>query len=206
MANRLSSPPLIKGINGIVSRSPNEVNYSTLIEKNTETRNQPGKEKSRKYKKYERSGNMAKDVKNDENEEKITILREPGNRNDEGNKGEGLETEAEAEADTKADTTSEVSKNNGNTGDVKQVNTGKNGYVVEPGKENKAEMMKKDVGLDGDEDGVTTEAQQQKCENPAPNTKIETIFGKVTHVVEGLHNDQVDDAKAMMAKAARQGQ
>ena len=70
MANRLSSPPLIKGINGIVSRPPNEVNYSTLIEKNMETRNQPGKEKSRKYKKYERSGNMAKDVKNDENEKK----------------------------------------------------------------------------------------------------------------------------------------
>ena len=30
MAHRLSSPPLIKGIDGIVSRSPNKVNYSTL--------------------------------------------------------------------------------------------------------------------------------------------------------------------------------
>ena len=39
MVHRLSSPPLIKGIDGIVSRSPNEVNYSTLMEKNMESRN-----------------------------------------------------------------------------------------------------------------------------------------------------------------------
>ena len=82
MISRSPSPPLIKGIDGIVSRPPNEVNYSTLNSKNMETRIQPGKEKSRKYKKYERSGNMAKDVKKDENDGKIENVREPGNRNE----------------------------------------------------------------------------------------------------------------------------
>ena len=52
MAHRLSSPPLIKGIAGIVSRSPNEVNYSTLNGKSMETRNQPGNEIRQKYRKY----------------------------------------------------------------------------------------------------------------------------------------------------------
>ena len=37
MAHQLSSPPLIKGIDGIVSRSPDEVNYSALIEKNIDS-------------------------------------------------------------------------------------------------------------------------------------------------------------------------
>ena len=126
MAHQLSSPPLIKGIDGILSRSPNEVNYSTLNTKSMETRNQLGKEKSRKFKKYERSGNMAKDVKKDENGGKIDTVMEPGNQNDEGNKREGSETkeEAEAEADTKADTNSEDSKNNGKTGDVKKDENG----------------------------------------------------------------------------------
>ena len=81
MVHRLSSPPLIKGIDGIVSRSPNEVNYSTLDTKSMETRNQLGKEKSRKSKKYERSGNMAKDVKKDENAGKIKILNSRVNEN-----------------------------------------------------------------------------------------------------------------------------
>ena len=44
MAPRSPSPPLIKGIDGIVSRPPNEVNYPTLNEKNMETRKQPGHE------------------------------------------------------------------------------------------------------------------------------------------------------------------
>merc|ERR1712238_305170 len=61
---------------------PNEVNYSILNGGSMETNNQPGKEKSRKYKKYERSGNMAKDVKKDENGGKIGNLMEPGNRNE----------------------------------------------------------------------------------------------------------------------------
>ena len=50
MAHRLPSPPLIKGIDGIVSRSPNEVNYSTLMETNMETRKPPGNEIRRKFK------------------------------------------------------------------------------------------------------------------------------------------------------------
>ena len=73
MAHQLSSPPLIKGIDGIVSRSPNEVNYPTSNAKSMEARNQPRKTKSRKYKKYVRSGNMAKDVKKDEKVEKSAI-------------------------------------------------------------------------------------------------------------------------------------
>ena len=49
MTPRLPSPPLIKGI---VSRPPNEVNYSTLNGKNMETRKQPGNEIRQKFKKY----------------------------------------------------------------------------------------------------------------------------------------------------------
>ena len=79
MASRPPSPPLIKGIDGIVSRSPNEVKYSTLNAKSMETRNHAGKEKTQKYKNYERSGNMAKDLKDDETDGKIENLREPGN-------------------------------------------------------------------------------------------------------------------------------
>ena len=41
MAQSVSSPPLITGINGIVSRPPNEVNYSTLNGKRMETGKQP---------------------------------------------------------------------------------------------------------------------------------------------------------------------
>ena len=59
------------------------------------------------------------------------------------------------------------------------------------------------VESNGDNSSKTKEAQQQKCENPTPNTKIETIFGKVTHIVEGLNNDQVEEARAIMVEATR---
>ena len=52
MKQRTPSPPLITGIDGIVSRPPNEVNYSALNGKNMETRKQPGNEIRRKLKKY----------------------------------------------------------------------------------------------------------------------------------------------------------
>ena len=45
-------PPFIKGIDGIVSRPPNQVNHSTLNGKSMETRKQPGNETRRKFKKY----------------------------------------------------------------------------------------------------------------------------------------------------------
>merc|ERR1712238_362444 len=49
---------------------------------------------------------------------KVTNMETKSVPNDEGNKGEGSETEAETEAaaETEADTNSEDSKNNGNTG------------------------------------------------------------------------------------------
>ena len=68
MAHRLSFPPLIKGIDGIVRRPPNEVNYSALNGKNMETRKQPGNEI------FGRSRKMTKDVKQEENTGKIKIL------------------------------------------------------------------------------------------------------------------------------------
>ena len=74
MAPRAPSPPLIKGIDGIVSRPPNEVNYSTLNEKNMETGKQTGEEIRRKYKKDGISGKMTKDVKQEEYTGKIKIL------------------------------------------------------------------------------------------------------------------------------------
>ena len=44
MRPRTPSPPLITGIDGTVSRPPNEVNYSTLNGKRMETGTQPGNE------------------------------------------------------------------------------------------------------------------------------------------------------------------
>ena len=41
---------------------------------------------------------------------------------------------------------------------------------MEPGNRNEIEVMETDVEDDGIENGVTREAQQQKCENPTPNT------------------------------------
>ena len=75
MAHRLSSPPLIKGIDGIVSRSPNEVNYSALNEKSMETRKQPGNEI------FGISRKMTKDVKQEENTG-IKILNRGVNENE----------------------------------------------------------------------------------------------------------------------------
>ena len=52
MRPRTPSPPLITGIDGIVSRPPNEVNYSTLNGKRMETGKQPENKIRRKHKKY----------------------------------------------------------------------------------------------------------------------------------------------------------
>ena len=73
MTPRSPSPFLIKGIDGIVSRPPNEVNYSALNGKSMETRKQSGNEIKRKFKKIRISGNMTKDVKQEENAGKIKM-------------------------------------------------------------------------------------------------------------------------------------
>ena len=81
MRQRTPSPPLITGIDGIVSRPPNEVNYSTLNEKRMEPGKQAGKEIRRKYKKHGISGNMVNYVKKEENAGKDEYLIEPGDEN-----------------------------------------------------------------------------------------------------------------------------
>ena len=81
MTPRAPSPPLIKGIDGIVSMHPNELNYSTFNGKRMESGKQPGKEIRQKYRKHRISGNMATYVKQEENVRKIGNLMEPGNRN-----------------------------------------------------------------------------------------------------------------------------
>ena len=78
MTPRSPSPPLIKKIDEIVSRPPNEVNYFALNGKRTETGKHPENETPRKFKK---SGNMAKYVKQAGNAGKNGNLREPGNQN-----------------------------------------------------------------------------------------------------------------------------
>ena len=79
MTQRPSSPPLVKGIDGIVSRYPNKVNYSTLNGKRIETGKQPEIEIRRKYR---ISKNMANDVKQDGNSGKNKSLIKPGNINE----------------------------------------------------------------------------------------------------------------------------
>ena len=81
MAHQLSSPPLIKEINGIVRRSPNEVNYSTLIEKKIEARKQLENEIQQYLKRFGISGKMTKDAKQEDNASKIKILNSKVNEN-----------------------------------------------------------------------------------------------------------------------------
>ena len=63
MAPRAPSPPLIKGTDGIISRPPNEVNYSTLNEKNMETAKQLENVIRQDFKRFGISEKMTKDVK-----------------------------------------------------------------------------------------------------------------------------------------------
>ena len=82
MTHRSSSPPLIRGIDGILSRSPNEVNYSTLNGKRLESGKQPGNEIRQKYRKFGISGNMAIYVKHEKNTGQIENLMERGDENE----------------------------------------------------------------------------------------------------------------------------
>ena len=50
MTQRSPSLSLIKGFDEIISRPPNEVNYSTLNGKNMETKRQPGNKIQKKLK------------------------------------------------------------------------------------------------------------------------------------------------------------
>ena len=81
MRQRTPSPPLITGIDGIVSRPPNEVNYSTLNEKSMEARKQPGNEIRQKFKKYGLRQKERYYVKEEENAGKKGNLIRPGDEN-----------------------------------------------------------------------------------------------------------------------------
>ena len=91
MRQRTPSPPLITGIDGIVSRPPNEVNYSALNGKNMETRKQPDNERQRKYKKQRISEKMTNYVKQDKNDGNTRILNQRGK----GNETELIENKVE---------------------------------------------------------------------------------------------------------------
>ena len=82
MTHQASSPPLIKGNDGIVSRTPNEVNYSILNGKVMEKGNQPGKKIRQKYKKYGLKKMEKYYVNREENAGKIENWMEPGDENE----------------------------------------------------------------------------------------------------------------------------
>ena len=75
------SPPLIKGIDGIVSRSPNEVNYSTLNGKKTKATTRIEQELRMKYGKYKIVYNSVKIENKANNTSKTKILNRPSNKN-----------------------------------------------------------------------------------------------------------------------------
>merc|ERR1712238_640048 len=50
--------------------------------------------------------------------------------------------------------------------------TGKIKILIEPSDENEMEMMKTKVEYDGEVTGVTSKAQQKKCEKPTSNTDM----------------------------------
>ena len=82
MTHRSSSPPLVKVIDGVVSRSLNEINYSVLNGKRMKTGKQQENGIRRKYKKHGISGSKAKYVKQEENTGNIESLMEPGDKNE----------------------------------------------------------------------------------------------------------------------------
>ena len=80
MTHQSSSPPLIKGTDWIVSRSPNEVNYSILNGKKLETEKQQRKEVRRNYIKYGLK-KIKRYVKQEENAGKRNLM-ELANKNE----------------------------------------------------------------------------------------------------------------------------
>ena len=111
MTHRSSSPPLIQGIDGIVSRHPNGVNYFAFNETKIESGKQPENKIRQKYIKYglrkmEKYVNLIKP--GNENENKMVKNNEEVNREDDvatqetPNWSNGEVAEAEAEAQVKA--------------------------------------------------------------------------------------------------------
>ena len=177
MAHRLSSPPLIKGIDGIVSRSPNEVNYSTLIETNTELRKPRGNEIRRKFK----YGLRQKERYVKENASKYECLMKLAKtygceipmKDVESDGNEGGET-GEQQGNNLRRRVGVRSRQGFGFGLNKMKKewncTGKIKNLIEPSDENEMEMMKTKVEYDGEEDGTTSKAQPKKCKNPTSNT------------------------------------
>ena len=168
MAHRLSSPPLIKGIDGIVSRSLNEVNYSTLIEKNMESQKPLGHEIRRKFK----YGLRKKERYVKENAGKykylMTLAKTYGceiptiNKEVEADGNEGGGTgEPQANKIRVVGGRARRGFEFGCNKMKKEWNcTGKIKNLIEPGDWNKIEVTKTDGEDDGEESGETGEPQQ----------------------------------------------
>ena len=80
MTPRSPSPPLIKGIDGIVSRHPNEVNYFTLNGKKTKAITRIEQELRMKYGKYKIVCNFAKIKNKAKDTSQTKNLNRPGNQ------------------------------------------------------------------------------------------------------------------------------
>ena len=188
MAHRLSSPPLIKGIDGIVSRPPNEVNYSVLNEKSMETRKQPGNEIRRKFKKY---GLRQKEryVKEEQREEFHRILSNVGAQNSWMSlaMGYGIPMKDVVSDGKECDVAGEPQ---GNTvrrkfrkfglkkmeRNMKEGNyTGTIMNLTVPGNESKNEMMTTIEEYDGEEDGAK---EEEKVECERKNTEVAAAGGE----------------------------
>ena len=81
MTSWSSSSPLIKGIDGIESRPPNKVNYSTLDRKKMKSEGKKVKEKQRNYREHKITGKIIIEEQKEKNNGNNTILNQPNDAN-----------------------------------------------------------------------------------------------------------------------------
>ena len=170
MTHRSSSPSLIQGIDGIVSRPPNEVNNSTLNGKNMETGKQRENELRQDFKRFRIPGKQVDIyVKQAENAGKRTNfvdgfsqwIQNPNKKDLESDEKEGGETgKPQGNGIQQKYRKYRLRKMENNY--MKEENyIGKNGNLMKLANGYKI-LMKKDVESDGKEGGETGEPQGNK--------------------------------------------
>ena len=175
MTPRSPSPPLIKGNDGIVSRPPNEVNYSTLKGKNMKTGKQLESEIRPDFKRfgifgkivdiYMKQKKMPANKIFDRTSQWIRIPRKKDVK-PYGKEG-GVTGELQGNKTRRKFRKFGLKKMERNMKEGKY--TGKINLTV-PGNENKNTMMTTIVEYDEGEDRETEEPQPKKCEHPMSNT------------------------------------
>ena len=169
MASRPSSPPLIKGIDGIVSRPPNKVNYSTLNGKRMESGKQPGNEIRQIFQKYGISGNYVKDENKAKDTSKTDILSRQGDENKNEMVGNNAESNGEDGGATRKKQQQKCGNSTPMANNQCQCQNQNQNQKVSDGTEEATNNMETDEGNLANNAKMIRKKQQQKCGNPTPN-------------------------------------